>query len=922
MSCHDTHKLSLSRVLKNSSASFPGDTSCAPQLRAAVATELFTHAKQYAEHPLFIQASDVMGGVSTILQSLLTLSLDGDATMIIKQEALLSNSNRRWSSLLNVMALATVLNKPIVSHFPDVEHYASDLYRSTLEPLQHENPNLPSFNIASDQHTSIQILWTRDGSFDHSMNVFVPNHVVAVIKPCKIPSQIVTSSTETSAMDETSDQSPPVFQIFTNLKKKKLNSGKEKLTKILKHERDSKYDRNDRLRKFQPVWKEVYRWLDYNENERHMFCTTCRKYPHLSESTGSFFKGCVNFRKEAVEAHDKTRKHVKAQDHLKAVERREAASFTLSGKPANPGDRAMNLLTAADIEQRRKLFLIAHALAKKDRPFTDFKWQCDLLEGVGELRPGSGMYRNDKQAATFVHYIAEVEKSALEKELHASPFVAIICDGSTDSSVQEQELMMVRYTSKLDVRTKFFAIGSVARPNARNITDCITDACSTYPNVKEKIIALGSDGAAVMQGKKNGVIKLLQDEVDGSIIGVHCCAHRLELAYKDVIKDQPLHGKLDRFLLDLYLFYHNSAVQRSNLMNAFRAFNIPSAIPTRVGGTRWLPHTKRALRNLFAGYRAIVEHLDQIQHDPTASKDAKGKAKGFSLILHDREIMMFAHFLADVVDVLASLSLVFQQRRATLCAVHSTLAATKQSLRRLQAQAGPHFSKIQGVNSHAFHGVSLQQENHRLHHDNLEEVTNRILQNTIAAIEKRFKDVDEGIVKASRVIDFSIWPAENRDGFGEVEIAAVTAHYQGILQRQGVSMDDIIHEWIILRNHIYSRDEALPTLQWTAVYNATQDQCANVLKVVSIILTIPVHSADCERGFSYMKHIKSDWRSCLSILHLNDIMRVKMLTPEVGQFDPMAALKKWQAGGKRNVRPGTESNNSLPMPDSESDTEE
>lgn len=35
-------------------------------------------------------------------------------------------------------------------------------------------------------------------------------------------------------------------------------------------------------------------------------------------------------------------------------------------------------------------------------------------------------------------------------------------------------------------------------------------------------------------------------------------------------------------------------------------------VPTRVGGTRWLPHTERALKHLITGYDGIVLHLEQV----------------------------------------------------------------------------------------------------------------------------------------------------------------------------------------------------------------------------------------------------------------------------------------------------------------------
>ena len=51
----------------------------------------------------------------------------------------------------------------------------------------------------------------------------------------------------------------------------------------------------------------------------------------------------------------------------------------------------------------------------------------------------------------------------------------------------------------------------------------------------DKLIALGSDGAANMTGVKGGLAALLRRDVNPELVNVHCFAHRLELAFRDVL---------------------------------------------------------------------------------------------------------------------------------------------------------------------------------------------------------------------------------------------------------------------------------------------------------------------------------------------------------------------------------------------------
>lgn len=83
---------------------------------------------------------------------------------------------------------------------------------------------------------------------------------------------------------------------------------------------------------------------------------------------------------------------------------------------------------------------------------------------------------------------------------------------------------------------------------------------------KTKVVGFGTDGASVMMGSNNGTVKKMKDQLARPyIVAVHCSAHRLELAYKGACKQIALYEKVDFRMLNLYLFYRNSSLNRSNL---------------------------------------------------------------------------------------------------------------------------------------------------------------------------------------------------------------------------------------------------------------------------------------------------------------------------------------------------------------------
>ena len=56
------------------------------------------------------------------------------------------------------------------------------------------------------------------------------------------------------------------------------------------------------------------------------------------------------------------------------------------------------------------------------------------------------------------------------KEIEEAEFLSLICDGSTDISVTEQEMVYITYSKAGDVKTKFLGAFATQKADAENIT--------------------------------------------------------------------------------------------------------------------------------------------------------------------------------------------------------------------------------------------------------------------------------------------------------------------------------------------------------------------------------------------------------------------------------------------------------------------
>ena len=141
--------------------------------------------------------------------------------------------------------------------------------------------------------------------------------------------------------------------------------------------------------------------------------------------------------------------------------------------------------------------------------------------------------------------------------MHLINFVAILCDGSTDNSFIEKEVLYLIFTGAETFKPtmKFFEVAvPVDSPDGPGLKHAIFAIFHKHSleSVLGKIVFLSSYGASVNSGKDLGLIRLLQEDFP-RISFIWCFSHRLELAIKDALKEfiEPV----DTLLLHLFYLY-------------------------------------------------------------------------------------------------------------------------------------------------------------------------------------------------------------------------------------------------------------------------------------------------------------------------------------------------------------------------------
>ena len=71
------------------------------------------------------------------------------------------------------------------------------------------------------------------------------------------------------------------------------------------------------------------------------------------------------------------------------------------------------------------------------------------------------------------------------------------------------------------------------------------------------------------------------------------------------------------------------------------------------------------------------------------------------------------------------------------------------------------------------------------------------------------------------------------------------------------------------------------------------DRYHQILQLVKIILVLPIHTAEVERGFSQMNLIMTDKRNCLTTASLRSLLSIKRSKTDYKAYDPSGAIIRW-----------------------------
>ena len=137
-------------------------------------------------------------------------------------------------------------------------------------------------------------------------------------------------------------------------------------------------------------------------------------------------------------------------------------------------------------------------------------------------------------------------------------------DENTDRANKKRLLMYCQYFKDSDIHSDFLANIQItsATADASTIYSAVVSDLAAKGIDISRLIGIGTDGASVMTGKHNGVVKKFQNKIP-QIIGVHCSSHRCAVATSQAAQFVPDIKQYSRTLSNIFHYFSGSA-QRCN----------------------------------------------------------------------------------------------------------------------------------------------------------------------------------------------------------------------------------------------------------------------------------------------------------------------------------------------------------------------
>jgi hypothetical protein len=659
-------------------------------------------------------------------------------------------------------------------------------------------------------------------------------------------------------------------------------------------------------------------WLEYVFNEQSpqnskFRCRICVSFlrkqsnsksktlPLLSTEEGFFVKDYSRVYKQ-ISGHSKCALHGKA---TKNMEKEYVDSLT---KNLQEAKSVLESKVAAPHKATVLMIRTVYASVLLNIPFY-LHPDIVLLQRLNGAEMGSHHY-DPSSATTITESISQRMHENLLKYLKRLKFpFTIIADSSTDATNKNFLLLYFRSIENEFPMTYFYRCLHITEETSDALLRVVTSALqedNLLQHFHQHARGFSSDGAPTMIGRRGGLSKLLNDSTHHNLYTIHCLAHRLQLVIGHAFMDMDgFKNKFETVINGIYSFYYDKSFKRKeSLQKTAEGLGSKFYELHYIYTVRWISSELLALESIYKLYPSLLENMLLISGSPQFLADVKSRAKGYHDILSNSRFFTTFMLTMDILSVLRRYSKTFQLSQGSVIGMEHLRRTLFEEVQKLKVTAGPHVQTLlrdaqcykaaiwsncnaQDLDTENFRfsinnqAISFAAQSIRLSSSSRWPALSAIRVQLIDAIINQLGTYfPDGSMELFEILNPLNLPstAENVATYA-TGIAQLSLRFEEDVPTAIRQFATVLTSMMTHTSNMYCKlKSAGDAVKFWSYYldSTVVGMEGTIRRLIYIVLSLPLGSADIERGFSVMHYFKTNRRSRLTAKHMEDIARIKI----------------------------------------------
>ena len=645
-------------------------------------------------------------------------------------------------------------------------------------------------------------------------------------------------------------------------------------------------------RTFSRAWYEKKAWLSGCSKRNKMFCFPCLLF-RSPGGVGDMWSTVGVY--DMKHFSEKAKKHESSKSHLNCAMKLAMLGNANIAAQLHEGYSVSVRNHNKEVDKNRHIlsklidcirFCGAFELALRGHDETESSNNPGVFRGLVDLVASldNVMHEHLQNATVFRGTSKTIQNELLDcmfdvmqghiiQELKDAEFISIQADETTDVSTHCQLVVVFRYIDTANtVQERFFSFKSIdGQSNADGISAVILDqlrlVCSPEITAdRARLIAQTYDGASVMRGASGGVRKKVQDVYPNAHF-IHCYAHQLNLVMEQAASALT---PVRCFFSDLGGFsgFFSRSPKRAALLDEVVETRLP-----RSSQTRW-NFGSRAVCTVFENRDRLLECFERIQASRDFDSNTVREDKGFSRMLSDPEFLLLLDLFYQIMPRVDVLYAQLQKRGIDAVEAHTAVNNFVERIQKIRDDVPTLCAR---------HSVPPTRSARAT--PNYSQIAHEVCDTIIVTAKDRFQFTTH--LSAAILFDSS-------------NFATFSSTFPTDLIRQTAEAYPVFDEkrctelYLINENPDFRTCSGAGALFEFMVRNNLQGVFAESVKLLRVLITTPMTTAESERCFSTLKRIKTFLRNTMSQERLNALAMLsveKKKTNDIPNFNKLVIEK-------------------------------